>query len=63
MHLAATDTDMMAGADIPKNDPADVVRTTLDGVEAGLLEILADADTSAAKAQLAESPEVVYSLV
>ena len=63
MHLAATDTDMMTGADFPKNHPADVVRATLDGVEDGLQEILADADTSAAKAQLAESPEVVYSLV
>ena len=34
--LSSTDTDMMAGWDIPKNDPADVVRTALDGVEAGM---------------------------
>ena len=29
----STDTDMMAGWDVPKNDPADVVRATYDGVE------------------------------
>lgn len=51
--LASTDTDMMAGYDIPKNDPADVVRTSLDGFEAGADEILADAASGAAKAALA----------
>jgi NAD(P)-dependent dehydrogenase (short-subunit alcohol dehydrogenase family) len=58
--LASTDTDMMAGWDIPKNDPADVVRTALDGVEAGLLEIIADEQTSQAKATLSEDPVVTY---
>jgi hypothetical protein len=43
---------MMAGWDIPKNDPADVVRQALDGLEAGALEVIADADTAATKAQL-----------
>jgi NAD(P)-dependent dehydrogenase (short-subunit alcohol dehydrogenase family) len=58
--LASTDTDMMAGWDIPKNDPADVVRTALDGVEAGLLEIIADEQTSQVKATLSEDPVVTY---
>ena len=35
LYLSSTDTDMMAGWDIPKNDPADVVRAALDGLEAG----------------------------
>ena len=35
--LSSTDTDMMAAYDIPKNDPADVVRAALDGLEAGRL--------------------------
>lgn len=61
LHVAATDTDMMAGWDIPKNDPADVVRLTLDGVEAGLQEVLADDDTRAAKAQLVDPPALVHS--
>ena len=52
LFLSSTDTDMMAGWDIPKNDPADVVRQALDGIEAGLTEVIADADTAAAKLQL-----------
>jgi NAD(P)-dependent dehydrogenase (short-subunit alcohol dehydrogenase family) len=51
--LAATDTDMMAGYDIPKNDPADVVRQALDGLEADQTEIVADEDTRNLKASLA----------
>ncbi|HWT92626.1 MAG TPA: SDR family oxidoreductase [Solirubrobacteraceae bacterium] len=60
VHLSATDTDMMAGWDIPKNDPADVVRATLDGVEAGALEVIADADTAATKQALSADPAAVY---
>lgn len=56
LHLAATDTDMVAGFDIPKNDPADVVATALDGIEAGLFEVIADSDTAAAKAALVAGP-------
>jgi NAD(P)-dependent dehydrogenase (short-subunit alcohol dehydrogenase family) len=52
LFLSSTDTDMMAGWDIPKNDPADVVRQALDGIEAGALEVMADADTAATKAAL-----------
>ncbi len=58
--MASTGTDLMAGFDIPKNDPADVVRTALDGIEAGEVEILADADSAKAKAGLAEHPTVLY---
>ncbi|HRD99706.1 MAG TPA: hypothetical protein PLV68_00305 [Ilumatobacteraceae bacterium] len=36
------DTDMTAGVDAPKSDPAHVAAQTLDGVEAGAHEILAD---------------------
>jgi NAD(P)-dependent dehydrogenase (short-subunit alcohol dehydrogenase family) len=52
LHLSATDTDMVAAFDIPKNDPAEVVATALDGVEAGLPEVIADSDTAAVKAAL-----------
>jgi NAD(P)-dependent dehydrogenase (short-subunit alcohol dehydrogenase family) len=58
--LSATDTDMMAGWDIPKNNPADVVRTTLDGVEAGLLEIVTDEETAQTKADLSADPAITY---
>lgn len=58
--MASTDTDMMAGFDIPKNDPAEVVRAALDGLEAGEIEIIADADSATAKAGLSEHPTVLY---
>ncbi|MEX5709518.1 SDR family NAD(P)-dependent oxidoreductase [Parafrankia sp. FMc6] len=58
--LSSTDTDMMAGWDIPKNDPADVVRAALDGLEAGRFEILADRDSAEAKAALSADPGVLY---
>lgn len=38
------------------NDPVDIVRTALDGVEAGKIEILADGFGAAAKASLAGDP-------
>jgi len=52
LYLSSTDTDMMAGWDIPKNDPADVVRAALDGVQAAAAEVIADEETAAAKAAL-----------
>nr|WP_238439192.1 SDR family oxidoreductase [Frankia nepalensis] len=60
--LSSTDTDMMAGWDIPKNDPADVVRAALDGLEAGALEVLADQESIDAKAALSADPAEVYAL-
>jgi NAD(P)-dependent dehydrogenase (short-subunit alcohol dehydrogenase family) len=61
--LSSTDTDMMAGWDIPKNDPADVVRAALDGLQAGALEVLADQESIDAKAALGADPAEVYALV
>jgi NAD(P)-dependent dehydrogenase (short-subunit alcohol dehydrogenase family) len=58
--MASTDTDMMAGFDVPKNDPADVVRAALDGIEAGEIEVVADADSAGIKVALAEHPTVLY---
>ncbi|MFJ7208801.1 SDR family oxidoreductase [Streptomyces sp. NPDC098789] len=60
LHMASTDTDMMAGWDVEKNDPADVVRTALDGIEAGRMEILADDDSAQLKAALSVDPSVLY---
>ena len=42
LHMGYVDTDMTRGLDVPKHQPADVVQFALDGVEAGLSEILAD---------------------
>jgi short-subunit dehydrogenase len=53
LYLSSTDTDMMAGWDILKHDPADVVTRALDGVEAGAAEVLADQETVETKRALA----------
>lgn len=60
LHVSSVDTDMMAGWDVPKADPADVVRAALDGVEAGTDEVLADDETRAVKAQLSQTPSELY---
>lgn len=60
LHLSSTDTDMVAAFDIPKSDPAKIVAIALDGVEAGLLEIVADDDTAHVKAALAGDPAALY---
>ncbi|MDG6109292.1 SDR family oxidoreductase [Dactylosporangium aurantiacum] len=53
VHLGAADTDMTAGFDVPKLDPRYVAATALDGVAAGLSEVLVDDASRAAKAALA----------
>lgn len=55
LFLGSTDTDMMASIDVPKNDPADVVRVALDGLAAGDHEILADQAAVDLKATLSQS--------
>lgn len=56
VHLGAADTDIMAGHDVPKIDPADVARAALDGVESGAVEVLADGPSRFVKASLAADP-------
>ncbi len=58
--LGATDTDMMTGWDLEKNDPVDIVRIALDGIEAGELEVLADEESVQSKAALAADLSVVF---
>ena len=58
--MSSTDTDMMAGWDIEKNDPADVVRHALDGIEAGALEVIADEESARAKADLSADPAAIW---
>lgn len=58
--MASTDTDMMAEFDVPKNNPTDVVRAALDGIETGEIEVIADTDSAGLKAALAEHPSVLY---
>ncbi|MCL2515759.1 MAG: SDR family oxidoreductase [Microbacteriaceae bacterium] len=60
LHVGAVDTDMMAGWDIPKVDPAALVRAGLDAIEAGAAEVLADETAAEAKAALAVDPDTRY---
>lgn len=62
LHLGGTDTDMMRGfdLDLALNDPLDVVRAGLDGVETEAFEVLADDQSRQAKAGLGRDPREVY---
>lgn len=50
VYLGYTDTPMVADLDVPKNDPADVARQIVDGIESGATEVLADELTRQARA-------------
>jgi NAD(P)-dependent dehydrogenase (short-subunit alcohol dehydrogenase family) len=56
VHLGAADTDMMADHDVPKVDPAEVARASLDGIESGLVEVLVDDASRYVKASLSAAP-------
>ncbi|GAB3658515.1 hypothetical protein GCM10028833_36150 [Glycomyces tarimensis] len=58
--VGLVDTDMTAGFDFPKSDPAVVARAGLDGIEAGSLEVLADQATVDLKAALSADMSVLY---
>ncbi|OKI84537.1 SDR family oxidoreductase [Micromonospora sp. CB01531] len=60
LHLGYADTPMTKGVDAPKLDPADVVRSAYDGIEAGSYEILADELSIQVKAGLAAPIEALY---
>lgn len=52
LHVGFMNTDMVADIDAPKEDPATVAALALDGVEHGLVEVLADQLSRDVKAQL-----------
>jgi NAD(P)-dependent dehydrogenase (short-subunit alcohol dehydrogenase family) len=58
--VGAMNTDMATGYDGPKAAPEDVVRTSLDGIEAGSFEVLADAAAQRAKQGLGIGAEQRY---
>ena len=49
LHMAFVDTDLARGLEGPKTSPEDIVRSALDGLEAGLDEVLADDRTRLVK--------------
>ncbi|WP_369069424.1 SDR family oxidoreductase [Kineococcus terrestris] len=60
VHLGLADTDMAAGIDGPKTDPALVARRTLDAVDAGEFEVVVDDWSAVVKASLARDPREFY---
>jgi len=58
LHVGYIDTDMVRALDAAKSAPEDVVRQTLDALEAGQEEILADAISRAVKHGLSAQPGV-----
>ena len=59
LHMAYVDTDLTRGFDIPKSSPEDIVRRALDGLEAGVDEVLADALTEQVRQGLT-APRPIY---
>lgn len=60
LHLGYTATPMTAGVDAPMGLASDVVRSALDGIEAGEYEVLADQTSVDLKAKLSGSIEEMY---
>jgi short-subunit dehydrogenase len=60
LHVSYLQTELAAKVTAPKSDPAAVARATLDGVEAGLHEVLADDFSKQVQAALAVGPEALY---
>ena len=52
LHMGFVDTDMTRGIDQPKTSAEEIVARALDGLEAGLDEVLGDERTRAVKAGL-----------
>jgi short-subunit dehydrogenase len=60
LHVGFLDTDMAKGVHVKKSDPQQIAARTLDGLESGGEEVLADEQTEALKRSL--SPEQAYYL-
>ena len=58
LHVGYMDTDMVRAVTAPKADPDDVVRQTLEALEAGKAEILADETSRRIKQGLSAEPGV-----
>lgn len=58
LHVGYVDTDMAQGVNAPKSNPTEVVRLTLDALEAGREEILADEVSRNVKKGLSAEPGV-----
>lgn len=60
LHVGFMDTDMTAGINAPKADPKDIAKIAIDGIEAGLYEIVADDISKQVKAGLSGEISGLY---
>jgi NAD(P)-dependent dehydrogenase (short-subunit alcohol dehydrogenase family) len=60
LHVGLMDTDMAAGLNGPKSDPAHVAALSVDGIAAGAYEVLADDTSRGVQAGLAKGVAGVY---
>jgi NAD(P)-dependent dehydrogenase (short-subunit alcohol dehydrogenase family) len=60
LHVGFMDTDLAAGFDAHKEDPAHIARLAVDGIAAGAFEILADARSNAVRAGLSGGVAALY---
>ena len=60
LHVGLMDTDMAAGLDGPKSNPADVAALSVDAIAAGAYEVLADDTSRGVQAGLAKGVAGVY---
>ncbi len=63
LHVGFIDTDLTAAFDVPKSRPQDVVRTTLDALEDGGSEVLADEFTREVHKGLSAEPAIYLQAV
>ena len=62
MHMGMVDTDMTAGFEIAKISPEAAVTAALDGLEAGLSEVLVDDTATFVKSTLGQAPSERYAV-
>lgn len=62
LHVGMVDTDMTAGSDLQKITPATAVTAALDGLEAGLSEVLVDDTARFVKSTLGLDPSERYAV-
>ena len=62
VHVGYMDTDMVKDVQAPKSNPHDVANSVLQGIEAGDLEVLADAVSHQVKAGLSAQPGVYLAI-
>jgi NAD(P)-dependent dehydrogenase (short-subunit alcohol dehydrogenase family) len=60
LHVGYMDTDMVASVDAPKSDPAAIAALSLDALEEGSIEIIADEDARQVQANLAGGAARLY---